>query len=165
MKSRLFNVALALCLILSCRKNSSSSNPPVNINQTPEIDGFQPETGAPGIPVQIWGQHFDTSANNLSVEFNGTPATIYSTSDQLMYVYVPPGVTTGKISITRFGLTGVSTDLFTALSGNHWEQKSGIPGPDSANGRFVGIGFSVGNKGYMGLGVGNDGVWDKPRLA
>jgi N-acetylneuraminic acid mutarotase len=156
MKSRLFHIALALSIILSCKKNSPSSTPPLNTNQTPVISDFNPKTGAPGIPVQILGQHFDTLANNLSVKFNGTPATIYSTSNQTMYVYVPQGVSTGTISITRAGLTGVSKDLFTVLSGNHWSQKSGISGPDSANGRFVGIGFSVGNKGYMGLGVGND---------
>ncbi len=161
MRSRLFSVTLALCFVLSCKKNSPSSSPPVNNNQTPVITDFEPKTGAPGIPVQIWGQNFDTSASNLLVKFNGTPATIYSTNNQSMYVYVPPGVTTGNISVTRSGLTGISKDLFTALSGNHWVQKSAIPGPDSANGRFLGIGFSVGNKGYMGLGVGNDGTFYK----
>jgi N-acetylneuraminic acid mutarotase len=159
MKSRLFITALAISLILSCKKNSPSSNPPVIVNQTPEITDFEPKTGAPGIPVHIWGQYFDDSASNLSVEFNGTQAAIYSTDEQNMYVYVPPGATTGKISISRSGMTGVSTDIFTALSGNHWVQKRGIPGADSANGRFVGIGFSVGNKGYMGLGDGNDGTF------
>ncbi len=158
MKSRLFTITVALCLILSCKKNSPSSTPPV-INPPPEINDFNPKTGAPGTIVQISGQHFDTLANNLLVEFNGTPATIFSTSDQMMYVYVPQGVTTGNISIKRTGLTGISNDVFTAPSGNHWLHKSGIPGPDSSNGRFTGIGFSIGNKGYMGLGVGLDEVF------
>jgi N-acetylneuraminic acid mutarotase len=158
MKFRLFSASLALFLFLACKKNGSSYKPPVVTNQTPEITGFQPNTGAPGILVEIRGQHFDTSANNLLVEFNGTQATIYSTDDSVMYVYVPAGVTTGKISVNRAGLTGTSDSIFTALSGGHWVQKNGIPGPDSANGRFVGIGFSVGNKGYMGLGIGNDGT-------
>jgi IPT/TIG domain len=85
MKTQLFNIALAVCIILSCKKNSASSTtPPPVINQPPEISDFEPKIGAPGIPVQILGQNFDTSVNNLSVKFNGTPATIYSTSDQSM---------------------------------------------------------------------------------
>jgi len=160
MKSRLFHFALVLCLIMSCKKNSPSSGPPpVPIIQPPVITDFEPKTGAPGIPVQIWGEHFDTLENNLLVKFNGTAATIYSTGERYISVYVPQGVTTGKISVTRSGLTVVSNDIFTVLGGNYWEQKSGIPGADSANGRFVGIGFSVGNKGYMGLGDGNDGAF------
>jgi IPT/TIG domain len=155
MELRLLNAALAACLILSCSKHGSSGHPVTTpVSQNPEIIDFLPKTGAPGIPVQIWGHHFGDSAGNLQVAFNGTPAAIYTIDDSVMYVYVPAAVTTGKISITRAGLTGVSDSLFTVLNGGHWVQKSGIPGTDSAKGRFVGIGFSVGNKGYMGLGVG-----------
>src|SRR5579862_4642992 len=159
MEFRLFYTALALCLILSCKKHGLSSGVPVNtqINDTPTISNFEPMIGAPGIPVEIWGHHFDDSASHLLVQFGGTTAAVYSTNDSVMHVYVPAGVTTGRISITRGGLTGVSDSLFRVLSGGHWAQKSGIPGADSANGRFVGIGFSVGGKGYMGLGDGNDG--------
>jgi N-acetylneuraminic acid mutarotase len=155
---RLFSIALVLCFILSCTKHGPSGSPgKATINDTPEISNFEPMIGAPGIPVEIWGHHFNDTATNLLVEFNGAPATIYSTNDSVMYVFVPPGVTTGKISVTCAGLTGASDSLFRALPGGHWVEKSGIPGADSANGRFVGIGFSVGGKGYMGLGDGNYG--------
>jgi N-acetylneuraminic acid mutarotase len=159
-KSRLLKLVGILSLCVSCKKDNSthSTTPPVNTTP-PVITDFNPKTGAPGIPILILGQNFGDSAGNILVEFNGTPATIYSIEDEDMTVIVPQGVTTGKISVKRTGLTSTSDSSFTALSGKQWKQLNGISSGDSANGRFVGIGFSIGNKGYMGLGDGNDGTF------
>jgi N-acetylneuraminic acid mutarotase len=158
MKAWLFSVSVVICLFVSCKKSSPASIPIIDTVYTPVITDFEPNTGASGIPIQIYGQYFGDTASQVSVEFNGTPAMIYSIEDQIMTVIVPVGVTTGKISVKRSGLTAVSDNIFTELSGSHWK-RLGLSGGDSTNGRFAGIGFSIGSKGYMGLGDGNDGTF------
>jgi N-acetylneuraminic acid mutarotase len=148
--------ALALCLFVSCKKNviPGKGTPPGDLS--PEIVSFSPETGSPGIPVEITGMHFDSVAANLIVSFNGVPGKIYWTTDSDLAVFVPQGAISGKISITKGGNRAFSSDNFTILTGGSWVQKQSMPARDSANGRIEGIGFSIGNKGYMGLGMGND---------
>jgi N-acetylneuraminic acid mutarotase len=156
MKCTLWGSALALCLIISCKKSVTPGQSTSSGNQAPEISSISPETGSPGIPVEITGMHFDSVAANLIVAFNGVPAAIYWTTDSELAVFVPQGATSGKISITKDGNKAFSSDNFTILTGGSWVQKQGMPDQDSANGRIECIGFSIGNKGYMGMGMGND---------
>src|ERR1700733_10557134 len=62
--------ALALCLIISCKKSAIPGQGTSSGNQPPEISSISPETGSPGIPVEISGMHFDSVAANLIVAFN-----------------------------------------------------------------------------------------------
>ncbi len=57
MKSRLFMITLALFFIMSCKKNSTSSTPPV-VNLPPGINDFNPKTGATGTIVKFSGAEF-----------------------------------------------------------------------------------------------------------
>ena len=156
MKCTGWGVALALCLIISCKKSATHGPSTSSGDQSPEITSISPETGSPGIPVEIMGRHFDSVAANLIVAFNGVPAPSYWTTDSELAVFVPQGAITGKISITKGGSRAFSSDNFTILTGGSWVQKQNMPDPDSANGRMQTIGFSIGNKGYMGMGMGND---------
>jgi hypothetical protein len=153
MKSLLFAGTIALCLIVSCKKNSIPAPPLVTGDLSPTISSFSPETGYQGTPVEITGSHFDTSASNIQVAFNGIVATIYAINDSNILVFVPAGAVSGKISVTKGAGKAFSSDNFTLLTGGSWVQKQSMVGQDSSLGRYVGIGFSIGNKGYMGMGT------------
>jgi uncharacterized repeat protein (TIGR03803 family) len=80
----------------------------------PTITGFTPLSAAAGTTVIITGTNFDPIAANNDVKFNGvsalTPSAPSSTS---LTVIVPAGATTGPISVTTAGGTGVSSTDFT----------------------------------------------------
>lgn len=83
------------------------------IGPGPYITLFLPITGGSGVPVTIYGAHFD---GFLIVRFNGKSAAYDSpsTTTQLK-AYAPPGVTTGPISVERAGWgTNTTTAFFYA---------------------------------------------------
>jgi hypothetical protein len=80
----------------------------------PVVVSFLPLTGPVGTPVTITGTGF-TGAT--SVKFNGTSATFAVGSATQITTTVPSGATTGTISITTPGGTGVSLLPFTVTAG------------------------------------------------
>lgn len=128
--------ALFLC---SCKKEKIPA---------PEIISFTPDKGSFNNTVIITGKRFDSSIINAKVAFNGAVATIVSLSDTVIKVIVPQNATTGKITVTANGRTGVSLTDFIFLPGK-WTKKADLP---IDKGRVVGIGFSIGNKGYLAMG-------------
>src|SRR4051812_316202 len=92
-------------LIIACK----------NDDQTPSlhISGFSPESGGTGATVTINGSAFSTTASNNSVKFNGTEATVTSSTTSSITTTVPAGATTGKITVTVNGVTATSGSNFT----------------------------------------------------
>ncbi|MDQ7052318.1 MAG: IPT/TIG domain-containing protein [candidate division KSB1 bacterium] len=81
------------------------------IQPAPVLASFTPSTGNTDTEVRISGQHFSDATE---VTFNGTPAVTYSVdADTLIRANVPPGATTGFISVTTPWGTATSADTFT----------------------------------------------------
>lgn len=80
----------------------------------PVISGFTPTTGGPGSSVTISGFNFDTTPSANTVLFNGIQAVVNSGTATQLVVTVPPGATTGPISVTcNDNQTALSADTFT----------------------------------------------------
>lgn len=78
----------------------------------PSISGFAPIGGGAGTIVQINGSNF---TNASAVTFNGVAASGFIvTNNSVIGATVPPGVTSGTISVTTPGGTATSSSLFYA---------------------------------------------------
>jgi N-acetylneuraminic acid mutarotase len=138
---KIFRIITVLLVLSGCVKNNQ---PP-----SPAILRLDPSTGAQGTYVFIYGSNFDTAASGNLVSFNGINAPVIDADvDTLLIVQAPPGVTTGKVTVSRNNQKTTSTDDFVVLPGN-WIQKKDFP---DVYGRFSALGFSIGGKGYVGFG-------------
>ncbi len=61
---------------------------------------FTPKSGLAGTVVTIYGTGFSTTPSSNTVTFNGTAATVSSSSETQIVTTVPAGATTGLISVT-----------------------------------------------------------------
>lgn len=77
----------------------------------PTVKYFRPTSGAPGAKVLIRGEQL---LGFTGVSFNGVPATEIS-SKGVLYTYatIPPGATSGPITITTTNGSSTSTQTFT----------------------------------------------------
>lgn len=82
------------------------------VGATPILSGFSPVSGSPGDHVTLSGI-FSLVPELISVTFNGVPAAIVTSSLANITVAVPPGATTGLISVNVAGLILVSANIFT----------------------------------------------------
>jgi hypothetical protein len=76
------------------------------------VTGFSPSSGKVGDTVTIQGTNFSTTAADNTVMFNGVTATVDSSTATSIVTTVPPGATTGHISVTANGKTGTSVGSF-----------------------------------------------------
>jgi CSLREA domain-containing protein len=83
-----------------------------NFNVMPTVSGFSPTSGPIGTVVTITGSNL-TGAT--SVKFNGASAVPTLLSPTSIRATVPTGASSGPISVTTAGGTGVSTDPFMVL--------------------------------------------------
>lgn len=82
------------------------------IGAGPYISGFTPNSGAPGGDITITGAHFTA---NMTVRFNGV-ATVTNAADPNSFVVkVPPGATSGFISVSNSLGIWTSTNIFSVL--------------------------------------------------
>jgi YD repeat-containing protein len=79
------------------------------------IFSFTPQRGNIGQTVTIQGQGFSTTTSANSVQFNGTAAQVISATANTIVVAVPPGATTGLISVTVNNQTATSSNNFTVI--------------------------------------------------
>jgi len=87
---------------------------------------FTPDTGPVGQSVTIYGTGFSGTANQNTVTFNGTAASITSAAATQLVVTVPVGATTGTIAVTSpngsdtsstsFAVVAVSTPTITSFT-------------------------------------------------
>lgn len=81
----------------------------------PAVSGLYPLSGPVGQRVLLWGNYL---LGATSVTFNGVPAsTVSVTSAQSVYATVPPGATTGPVTITTANGSYTTTQSFTLASG------------------------------------------------
>ena len=95
--------------VTSARGNGTG---PQDFVLTPTITSFTPASGRVGRSVTITGSGF---AGVTSVQFNGVNATIISSTATVIRATVPPGATTGPITVTTPAGTTASTASFTVL--------------------------------------------------
>jgi hypothetical protein len=82
--------------------------PSLNIvfSPLPNISSISPSSGVTGSQIAISGANFgSTQGSTSSVSFNGIAAIVSSWSDTQIQVQVPPGASSGNISVTVNGLT------------------------------------------------------------
>src|SRR5688572_25811537 len=83
-------VGLAL-VTFSCKDDEGTSEP--------HITAVAPESGIEGSTVTITGHNFSATPAENSVKFNGTAATVSSSTTTEIITTVPVGATTGKITV------------------------------------------------------------------
>jgi YD repeat-containing protein len=74
---------------------------------------FAPPRGVVGTRVTIQGRRFSTVPAENQVGFHGVPAPILAATNTQLVVAVPPGATTGPITVTVRGETATSARNFT----------------------------------------------------
>ena len=74
---------------------------------------FTPNGGSVGSVVTIFGTGFGTTPSQNVVKFNGTTASVVSSTANKIVVTVPAGATTGTISVTAPGGSATSAATFT----------------------------------------------------
>ena len=87
---------------------------PASWAAVPAISSFSPTSGPVGTSVTINGTGFSGAT---AVKFNGTTATFTVNSDMKITATVPPGATTGKISVTTPSGTDTSGTKFNVKCG------------------------------------------------
>jgi RHS repeat-associated protein len=84
----------------------------------PTVTGFTPTVASPGTAVSITGTNFQTTPLNDNVAFNIRRAVVASATATSISTTVPPGATSGKVSVgTPYGLAPSSSDLFVTPPG------------------------------------------------
>ena len=76
------------------------------------ITGFSPASGVVSDAVTITGTNFDTTRTNDVVAFNGVTQSVGQATATQLIVGVPPGATTGTITVTAHGQTVSSATAF-----------------------------------------------------
>jgi len=93
----------------------------------PTISDFTPNHGLPGATIMITGTSF---TNASAVLFNGQPAISFTvTNNTTLSAIVPNGATTGKITVTAPGGSGVSAANFTIDSSDLSVTVTALPDP------------------------------------
>ncbi len=142
--------AIAAIYLFSCKKTALPQ---------PTILSISPGQGAAYNYVTITGLNFDSVTSHITVSFNGVAGTVNAANDSVIEVIVPPGATTGRVTVTVNGQPVVSATDFVILPGT-WTRKKDMPEPIPGDGRALVVGFSIGNYGYMGLGTDNGSDFD-----
>jgi sugar lactone lactonase YvrE len=86
--------------------------PPSLTSSSVSITGISPVSGPAGIPDTVSGRGFSSAVALDSVYFNGKSARIVSASTTQLIVVVPPGVTTGDVTVS-IGGQAATGPLFT----------------------------------------------------
>ena len=78
----------------------------------PTITSFTPTTGAAGTSVSVSGTNFETLLTNNKLLFNTTLASIASATSTSISAPVPPGATSGRLSVkTPYGTAASTSDF------------------------------------------------------
>jgi ELWxxDGT repeat protein len=83
----------------------------------PVISSFTPASGAVGTTVTILGTNFSTTPAENVVKFNSTTATVVGATATALGAIVPPGATSGAITVSVAGQTATSANSFIVTTG------------------------------------------------
>jgi FG-GAP repeat/IPT/TIG domain/Bacterial Ig-like domain (group 3) len=99
--------------------NVATSPSPFIVVPPPTIADFSPKSGPAGTTVVITGTNFDPNPANdvVLMGLYSTQATIVSATSTTLTVTVPPGVTTGRITVGVKGSYVASSAIFTTPPG------------------------------------------------
>ncbi|MDC6405116.1 MULTISPECIES: IPT/TIG domain-containing protein [Maribacter] len=95
------------------------------------VTTISPESGTVGTEIRITGTDFPSDASNISVSFNGIPATVTSVSTTEIVTTVPSGATSGQIEISANGFRKTSAATFTVLSNLVSDTVSNLEAPQT----------------------------------
>ncbi len=126
--------------------NIATSIEDFTVEFPPIITSFVPTSGEIGTEVVITGKNFSATATDNEVKVGETIVIASAATTTSLTITIPNGVTEGKISVTTDSKTGESNEPFTVT--NIWIQKADFMG----DARDKASSFSLGNKGYVGLG-------------
>ena len=101
-------------LVVSDENGSGTFESFESVAGVPTITGFGPSGGPVGTAVVINGKNFGTSSKTVS--FNGTQATIASSTPTQIAATVPAGSSTGPISVTVGGQVATSATNFSVVT-------------------------------------------------
>lgn len=102
------------------------------------IFSFLPNHGSVGTSVTIQGQGFSSTASANGVTFNGTAAVVSSATANQLVAAVPPGASSGPISVTVGSTTATSADSFVVTG-----DSGGAPTISSFSPAVANAGMSV----------------------
>ncbi|WP_416867114.1 MAG: IPT/TIG domain-containing protein [Imperialibacter sp.] len=108
----------------------------------PVISSFSPDNGIAGDTVTILGENFSNLAEENIVKLNETTATVISATPTGLVVRVPATASTGKISVTVNGQTGISDIAFTVFQSPEIASFSPSFGPSGSEVTITGKNFS-----------------------
>ncbi len=91
-----------ILLILGCGKDDSPTTPEEG---SPDISSFSPTSGPVGTEIFITGKNFGSTVTSNTVKIGNTTATVSSASTTELFITVPNGAATGKVSVTVGGKT------------------------------------------------------------
>lgn len=111
-------ITVACVMTISCSKDGDNVPIVVDepVNKTPTITGISPNSGVIGTEVTITGANFGSTSSQNEVEFNGTAATIKSTSTTQLVVDVPENATSGTVSVVVDGETATGPSFTVILA-------------------------------------------------
>jgi YD repeat-containing protein len=75
----------------------------------------QPAQGPEGTTVELFGKGFSSTTGDNQIAFNGTVAPVTAATPGTLTTSVPPGATTGPITVTRGSDFAASPGPFTVL--------------------------------------------------
>jgi len=113
------------------------------------ILGVSPDRGAPGTGVTLYGKGFVPRPSDNQVTFNGVVAPVTAVSESTLTTVVPPGATTGSVSLTTAQGTATSPGPFTVL-------QAFAVSPDQAD---AALGGSVGFQATLGGAPTSEVTW------
>ncbi|WP_318343262.1 Ig-like domain-containing protein [Flagellimonas baculiformis] len=106
-------ISLTISLLWACGKDDSPEGP---YDLNPTIASFEPTSGKVGMEVVLSGKDFGSNPSKNIVKFGNVEAKIKMASVQKIWVEVPEGAVTGKISVTANGKTVNTTEDFVIIS-------------------------------------------------
>lgn len=80
------------------------------------VDAFSPASGKAGDTVTIFGAGFIASPAQNTVSFNGATAAISLATAHSLVVSVPPGATTGSITVSNVNGSATTAQAFTVIA-------------------------------------------------
>jgi len=110
------NNAVGLRLYFDAANRQARFDATFVTQQTPAITSFSPPEGPVGTSVTITGTNFDPVPANNTVQFNGVTAVVTSAAATTIVATVPPGATTGPITVTTAAGTATSATNFTVFA-------------------------------------------------